>query len=113
MRKMWVLVGAAVLVAVTVIGGVVAMSHAKRATPAAPELVDACRDWFPLTEAGRLDAPESWGGSTLLGAAPLGSPDVIVVFGRHGGPEILSSELARLAHLATLAASIGHPAPTR
>jgi hypothetical protein len=75
-------------------------------TSAAPELDAVCRDWFPLTETKRLDAPLSWGGSTLLGAAPLGSPEVIVVFGRHGGPEILDSELARLAHLATLAASI-------
>lgn len=79
-------------------------------TPAAPEAVPECRDWFPLTEARRVDAPAAWG-STLLGAAPLGSPDVAIVFGRHGGPEILSSELARLAHLATLAASIGEPVP--
>ena len=37
MRKTWVLAGAAVLVAVTVTGGVVAMSSAKQATPAAQE----------------------------------------------------------------------------
>src|SRR4029078_10790282 len=37
-------------------------------TSAAPELVPACRDWFPLTEVPRLAAPPSWGGSTLLGA---------------------------------------------
>jgi hypothetical protein len=30
----------------------------------------------------------------------------MVLFGRHGGPEILDSELARLNHLVTLAASI-------
>ena len=30
----------------------------------------------------------------------------LVAFGRHGGPEILDSELARLAHLAALTASI-------
>ncbi len=82
------------------------------ATPAAPEMVDACRDWFPLAQAGRLDAPQPWK-AALVGAAPLGSADVIVVIGRHGGPEILSSELARLAHLATLAASIGQPSPRR
>jgi len=82
--------------------------HATSVTPAAPELVAECRDWFPLAQAGRLDVPLSWK-ATLVGAAPLGSPEVIVVFGRHGGPEILSSELARLAHLATLAASIAQP----
>ncbi len=83
--------------------------RAVSATPGAPQVVDACREWFPLEKAAELAAPESWG-STLLGAAPLGSPDRIVLFGRHGGPEILSSELARLALLATLAASIGQPA---
>src|SRR4029078_8446345 len=31
-------------------------------TPSAPELVDACKEWFPLTEATRLDAPKSGGG---------------------------------------------------
>jgi hypothetical protein len=38
--------------------------------------------------------------------APISGPDEVVVFGRRGGPEILESELARLAHLAALAASI-------
>jgi len=38
-------------------------------------------------------------------AAPLVA-DQIVVIGRHGGPEFLDSELARLGHLAGLAASI-------
>ena len=78
----------------------------RSATPAAPDPVPECREWFPLAGASRLDAPPSWGGATLLGAAPLGSADVLVVFGRHGGPAVLDSELARLAHLATLAASI-------
>jgi hypothetical protein len=36
----------------------------------------------------------------------LGGPDRLIVFGRRGGPDILDSELARLGHLATLAASI-------
>jgi hypothetical protein len=75
------------------------------ATPAAPQLTAEAMAWFPMTEATRPDAHEVWR-SALLGAAPLGSPDRIVVFGRHGGPEVLTSELARLAHLATLAASI-------
>lgn len=81
-------------------------------TPGAPEVIDECRAWFPLTQAGRLGSPSAWG-ATLLGAAPLGSPDRIVLFGRLGGPEILGSELARLAHLATLAAAIGLAAPAR
>ena len=38
-------------------------------------------------------------------AAPLTGKE-IVVLGRRGGPEFLESELARLGHLAALAASI-------
>jgi hypothetical protein len=49
-----------------------------------------------------LDAHE---GEDLLCAAPLTGKD-IVVLGRRGGPEFLQSELARLGHLAALAASI-------
>jgi hypothetical protein len=36
--------------------------------------------------------------------------DEIVVIGRRGGPEFLDSELARLGHLAGLAASISERA---
>ncbi len=81
-----------------------------RASPGAPEIVAASRGWFPLLRAGRLESPAEWG-PTLLGAAPLGSDDRLVLFGRHGGPEILDSELARLGLLATLAASIGQSPP--
>ena len=74
-------------------------------TPAAPPISDECRSWFPLEKASTVSTPAAWS-STLAGAAPLGSPDRIVLFGRHGGPEILSSELARLSLLATLTASL-------
>ncbi len=80
-------------------------------TSAAPEVVDGEVDWFPLERPTRLDVPEDWSRwtSTLVAGAPLGDDrdkDEIVVFGRRGGPEILDSELARLAHLAALAVSI-------
>jgi ACT domain len=78
------------------------------ATPGAPEVIAECAEWFPLPAATSLPTPPAWA-STLLGAAPLGTPERIVVFGRHGGPAILDSELARLALLATLTASIGQP----
>ena len=70
----------------------------------------ATSGWFP-----RARAP---GGSTArrTGATSPRRPwsparrwrttDEIVVFGRRGGPEVLDSELARLAHLAALAVSI-------
>lgn len=78
-------------------------------TSAAPEPVDGQVDWFPLERAARLTVPEEWERwtSTILAAAPLGdSKDELVVFGRRGGPDVLDSELARLAHLAALAVSI-------
>jgi hypothetical protein len=31
---------------------------------------------------------------------------LVVVVGRHGGPEFLNSELARLGHMVSLAASV-------
>lgn len=83
-----------------------------QASPGAPRLGPAVLAWFPLERAERLDAPPEWG-ATLLGAAPLESVDRVVLFGRHGGPAILDSELARLGHLATLAASIGQSPPRR
>jgi hypothetical protein len=76
-------------------------------TSAAPDLADGA-DWFPLCKAARLEVPADWERwtSTLVAGAPLGHKDEIVVFGRRGGPEVLDSELARLAHLAALAVSI-------
>jgi hypothetical protein len=44
-------------------------------------------------------------GDDLLAIAPAGHKKVVVL-GRRGGPEFLDSELARLAHLVGLAASI-------
>jgi hypothetical protein len=79
--------------------------RALSATPAAPQPLPECRAWFPLEKAGVLAAPAAWS-STSLGAAPLGTPERIVLFGRHGGPEILSSELARLSLLAALTVSL-------
>jgi len=78
-------------------------------TSAAPESTDGRPDWFPATQARRVDLPEDWerwAESPLLAAAPMGEEDEIVLFARRGGPEVLDSELARLAHLAALAASI-------
>jgi ACT domain len=78
------------------------------ATSSAPDLPAAIASWFPMYKAQRplVDpAWEGWGESEVA-AAPAGSSGRIVLFGRHGGPEILDSELARLNHLVTLASSI-------
>ena len=78
-------------------------------TSAAPEVPGGDLTWFPATHALRLDLPPEWAtplDGTLVAGAPLGGKDELVLFGRRGGPEILDSELARLGHLAALAASI-------
>ncbi len=84
--------------------GVVQRVHA---SPGSPQLPVAAADWFPAEKALRPEV-HGWEGftDTVVGLAPLGSRDRIVAFGRHGGPEILDSELARLAHLAALTALI-------
>ena len=70
MRKRWVLAGAAVLVAVTATGGVVAMSGDKKATAAAQEP--------PATTAtvdrGRLSAMVSQYGTLTYRGRPDSSP---------------------------------------
>jgi hypothetical protein len=48
-------------------------------------------------------------GDDLVAIAPIGHARVVVI-GRRGGPEYLDSELARLGHLVSLAASIA-PGP--
>jgi hypothetical protein len=76
-----------------------------RATETAPDVPDQSERWLDIERAQRLDAVPGWN-STVLAAAPLDGTGEIVVFGRRGGPEVLDSELARLGHLAVLAASV-------
>lgn len=80
------------------------------ATPAAPRLPDADAFWLPLHGPTRLDLPDSWADKgwrhVAAAAVPLGGPDQSLVLGRSGGPEILDSELVRLAHLAALAGTV-------
>ncbi len=73
-----------------------------RATDAAP----AELPWLDLTQASRIPDCDD---VTLCCAAPL-SVDELIVLGRMGGPAFLDSELARLGHLVSLAASIARPA---
>jgi hypothetical protein len=77
-------------------------------TSAAPDSVPDDTSWFPITQAARLELPADWEHfqSTLLAGAPCVDDEEVVMFGRRGGPEVLDSELARLAHLAALAVSI-------
>lgn len=77
-------------------------------SPTAPQLVDQAADWLGITKARVLrDVPE-WD-STVLAATPARDrrgEAMVVVVGRHGGPEFLDSEIARLGHMVSLAASV-------
>ena len=74
MRKTWVLAGAAVLVAVSATGGVVVMSGAKQATPAAQEPPANTAK----VEKGTLSAMVSLDGTLTYRARSDGSPYAVI-----------------------------------
>ena len=65
--------------------------------------------WLPLSRAARVavdsGASSVWTG-VLAAAAPLAGHDRALLIGRHGGPAVLDSEVARLGYLATLASTL-------
>ncbi|MGI9085062.1 MAG: amino acid-binding protein [Aeromicrobium sp.] len=74
----------------------------------APELVDEATSWLGIRSSRALDPVDAWD-STLLAGAQAKDRDgriFVVVVGRHGGPAFLASELARLGHMASLAAAV-------
>lgn len=78
------------------------------ASPSAPELIDEAATWLTIGSSRVLDEVPGWE-STVLAASPGTSRDgqkIVVVVGRHGGPQFLASELARLGHMVSLAASV-------
>ena len=82
------------------------------ASAGSPELSGVVLPWLPLTTARRLDSKEQWVPErwdtlgTELVAAPVGSPDRVILVGRPGGPRFRASEVLRLAHLAGIAATV-------
>ncbi len=77
-------------------------------TPSAPVLVPAAEQWMQITGPQTLDPAPEWD-STVLAATPgcdRADRGFLVVVGRHGGPEFLASEVARLGHMVSLAASV-------
>lgn len=80
----------------------------RAATPSSPDLVPAAERWMQIADAQPLDPTSEWD-STVLAAAPgrdRFDRTFVVVVGRHGGPEFLTSEVARLGHMVSLAASV-------
>ena len=77
-------------------------------TSAAPKLVADCDDWLSVEESGLLPDVEAWDSPVLAGSPgkTRAGTRFFVAVGRHGGPEFLPSELARLGHMISLAASV-------
>ncbi len=88
-------------------GGVVVATSA-----GAPDLSAVQLEWLPLVAARRMDPSEAWvperwqAVGTELAAAPVGASDRVILLGRPGGPRFRASEVARLAHLAGIAATV-------
>lgn len=82
------------------------------ASAGAPDVQDLPLPWLPLDTARRLEpdapwVPERWAllGTELV-AAPVGTPDRVVLVGRPGGPRFRASEVLRLRHLAGITATV-------
>jgi hypothetical protein len=95
----------------------------RHGTPGAPRLLWSSLPWMPLIGPMVLGAddpwvPSSWvGADTALAAAPVGSPTLVLLLGRSGGPSFRPAEVQRLGHLARMAATIaaaatGPPGPS-
>lgn len=72
------------------------------------EVAEAAMTWLAIRTSRTVPGVDAWD-STLLAACPARLRDgtrFVVVVGRHGGPEFLSSEVARLGHMVSLAASV-------
>ncbi|OAA18768.1 ACT domain-containing protein [Frankia sp. EI5c] len=77
-----------------------------------PERVRFPLPWLPLARARSLapsdgEFPARWEAVNMeLAAAPVGHDRLALLVGRPGGPAFRSSEIARLAHLAGIAATL-------
>lgn len=75
---------------------------------AAPETLPDGPQWFDVRKAKVLPDIAEWD-SMIVAAVPgvdRAEESFVVIVGRHGGPAILTSELARLAHMVGLASSV-------
>lgn len=82
--------------------------HVMFETPTAPELVPEASIWLGIRSSRTLDDVPQWESTVLAGtqAKDRDGRVFVVVVGRHGGPAFLASEVARLGHMTSLAASV-------
>jgi len=90
------------------VGGKPELMHG---SPSAPELVDEAKAWLDLDVATMLPDVPAWDSTVLVGSPGRvrHGRRFVVVVGRHGGPEFLASEVARIGHMVSLAASVQTP----
>lgn len=78
----------------------------ERSSGGAPEAEGYEVPWLPLAGPAHITGQDVWGPESWHDVVAVGVPvpdtGQVVVFGRDGGPQILDSELARLAHLVAL-----------
>ena len=70
---------------------------------------DAAPDELPFVEIERATSLEVDGDEVNLYAGARIDGNEVVIVSRRGGPEFVDSELARLGHLVSLAASLARP----
>lgn len=75
---------------------------------AAPRIVPDCDGWLEVESARALPDVAAWDSTVLAGSPGVtrSGTEFFVAVGRHGGPEFLPSEIARLGHMVSLAASV-------
>ncbi|MTB88493.1 amino acid-binding protein [Aeromicrobium senzhongii] len=75
---------------------------------AAPKIVPECDEWLSVEHASPLPEVSAWDSTVLAGspAVTRAGTRFFVAVGRHGGPEFLASEIARIGHMVSLAASV-------
>ena len=84
-----------------------------QASAGAPWVRWSTLPWFPLANAGVVDAdsawlPHDWGGDPQLAAAPVGDSPMALLAVRPTGPRFRPAEIAKLANLAAIAALAAH-----
>ncbi|HWV26846.1 MAG TPA: amino acid-binding protein [Aeromicrobium sp.] len=83
-------------------------SQVSHTSSTAPDVSAVASGWIGLSQTQQLPPVDAWPSTTLVGVPAKGrdGEPFVVVVGRHGGPDFLDSEIARLGHIVALAASV-------